>query len=163
MVNYEFLTTTGPFVFMYMLSVFVAAQISVAFRLYLHINELCFFLNSHCSPLNKKIPARRIRVILHEKEEIALQAPFCLQNGHTNCSCWHTAVIWIRCVKHNFQLIAQVLFNPFCWGQVCQYPQRKRKIKQPKPILTACTLLVIIPWLGNGNSSAYSHCNYWRV
>lgn len=65
---------------MYMLSVFVEAQICVAFRLYLHINELCFFLNPHCSPLNKKIPARRKCVILHEKEEIALQSLFCLQN-----------------------------------------------------------------------------------
>lgn len=47
MVNYEFLTTTGPFVFMCMLSVFVAAWICVAFRLYLHTNELRFFLNPH--------------------------------------------------------------------------------------------------------------------
>jgi len=42
MVNYEFLATTSPFVFMYMPSVFVAAWIFAAFRLYLHINEFFF-------------------------------------------------------------------------------------------------------------------------
>lgn len=43
MVNYEFLTTTGPFVFTYMPCVFAAAWIFAAFRMYLHINEFFFF------------------------------------------------------------------------------------------------------------------------
>lgn len=74
MVSYEFLTTTGPFVFMYMPSVFVSAWIFAAFRLYLDRNDFFFFPNPHCSLLNNKIPAGRICAILQEKEEITLQS-----------------------------------------------------------------------------------------
>lgn len=72
MVNYEFLTSAGPFVFMCMPFVSVAAWIFAAFMLYLHINDF-FFSYTQCSPLNNKIPAGRMCVIVQEEEEIVLQ------------------------------------------------------------------------------------------
>lgn len=74
MVSYEFLTATGPFVFMYMPSVFVSAWIFAAFRLYLDRNEFFFFqIHTVVYWTTKSLQGEYVR-FYGKKEEITLQS-----------------------------------------------------------------------------------------